>query len=62
VTRGGPAILRTIRRRSAPQPADSGAAAIKTDVVELLNDYRITRAIRKFERGQLTIKTGAIGT
>lgn len=37
-------------------------AAVKTDIVELLNGDRITCEIRKLERGKLTVKTDGIGT
>ena len=37
-------------------------AAVKTDVVELLNGDRITCEIKKLDRGKLTVKTDGIGT
>ena len=43
-------------------PAAPCFAAVKTDVVEMLNGNRITCEVRKLERGKLTVKTDGIGT
>jgi hypothetical protein len=43
-------------------PAAPCLAAVKTDIVELVNGDRVTCEIRKLERGKLTVKTDGIGT
>jgi hypothetical protein len=43
-------------------PAAPCFAAVKTDIVEMLNGDRITCEVRKLERGKLTVKTDGIGT
>ncbi len=37
-------------------------AAVKTDIVELVNGDRITCEIKKLDRGKLTVKTDGLGT
>jgi hypothetical protein len=42
--------------------ASPAYAAIKTDIVELVNGDRITCEIKKLDRGKLTVKTDGLGT